>query len=40
MRFDNNTHAFLALVRAGLWEKDVRLMPYQDIKMARGLSTC
>ena len=29
---DNNTRAFLALVRAGLWKKDVRLLPYQDIK--------
>lgn len=29
---DNNTQAFLALVGAGLWEKDVRLLPYQDIK--------
>jgi hypothetical protein len=29
---DNNTQAFLALVRAGLWEQDVRLLPYQDIK--------
>lgn len=29
---DNNTQVFLALVRAGLWKKDVRLLPYQDIK--------
>lgn len=29
---DNNTQAFLALVRAGLWEKEVRLLPYEDIK--------
>lgn len=29
---DNNTQAFLALVRAGLWEQDVRLLPYQDIE--------
>lgn len=29
---DNNTQAFLALVRAGLWEQDVRLLPYQNIK--------
>lgn len=28
----NNQQAFLALVRAGLWEKDVLLSPYQDIK--------
>lgn len=25
---DNNTQAFFALVRAGLWEKDVRLIPF------------
>ena len=25
---DNNTQAFLALVRAGLWETDVQLLPY------------
>jgi len=31
-KYDNNTKAFLALVRAGLWEQDVRLLPYQDIK--------
>ena len=29
---DNNTQAFLKLVRAGLWEQDVRLLPYGDIK--------
>lgn len=28
---DNNTRAFLGLVRAGLWEIDVRPLPYQDI---------
>lgn len=28
---DNNTQAFLALVRAGLWETEVRLEPYGDI---------
>lgn len=27
-----NTKAFLALVSAGLWEKDVLLLPYHDIK--------
>ncbi len=27
-----NTKAFLEVVRAGLWEIDVRLTPYQDIK--------
>ena len=29
---DNNTRLFLASVRAGLWEQDVRLLPYQDIE--------
>ena len=29
---DNNTQTFLALVRAGLWEQDVRLLPHQDIE--------
>ena len=29
---NNNTQAFLALVRAGLWEQDVRLLLYGDIK--------
>lgn len=28
----NNQKAFFELVRAGLWEKDVRLLPYQDIE--------
>lgn len=28
MKLDNNQHAFFALLRAGLWEKDVRLSPY------------
>ncbi len=32
LSLDNNTKAFLALVGAGLWEKDVRLLPYQYIK--------
>ena len=27
----NNLEAFFSLVRAGLWEKDVQLMPYGDI---------
>lgn len=31
MRRDNNQQAFFALVRAGLWEKDVQLLPYGDI---------
>lgn len=29
---DNNTQAFLALVRAGLWEKEARLLPHQKIE--------
>lgn len=29
--FDNNTQAFLALVRAGLWETEVRLLPFGNI---------
>lgn len=28
---DNNIHAFLALVKAGLWEKDVQLAPYGEV---------
>lgn len=28
---DINTQAFFALVRAGLWEKDVQLLPYKSI---------
>lgn len=28
MTLDNNTQAFLALVRAGLWEADTQLLPY------------
>ena len=29
---DNNTQqAFFALVRAGLWEKEVRLLPYGEV---------
>jgi hypothetical protein len=31
---DNNIQAFFALVRAGLWEKDVRLSPYGDVDYA------
>ena len=31
---DNSTKAFLALVRAGLWEKEVRLLQYQDIVLS------
>lgn len=29
---DNNIKAFLALVRAGLWEQEIRFLPYQNIK--------
>lgn len=29
---NNNQQAFFALVRAGLWEKEVRLLPYGDIR--------
>jgi hypothetical protein len=32
--FDNNTHAFLALLRAGLWETEARLSSYGDIDYA------
>ncbi len=28
---DNNTQAFLALVRAGLWETDIQLSPYGEV---------
>ena len=31
MRLNNNTQAFLALVRAGLWEKDARLLRYGQV---------
>lgn len=31
MRFDNNQRAFFELLRAGLWEKDARLLQYKDI---------
>ena len=31
---DNNTQAFLALVRAGLWEKDVRLSQFNNIELS------
>ena len=31
MRLDNNQQAFFALVKAGLWEKDIRLSQYGDI---------
>ena len=32
-----NLEAFLALVRAGLWEKEVRLLPYNDIDFSQVL---
>jgi len=35
---DNNTQAFLALVRGGLWEKDVRLSKYEPIDYSRVLT--
>lgn len=31
MKLNNCQQAFLALVRAGLWEEDVRLLPYGEI---------
>jgi len=31
MRFDINQRAFFELLRAGLWEKDARLLQYKDI---------
>ena len=31
MQFDNNTRAFLDLVKAGLWEENVRLSQFKDI---------
>lgn len=34
----NNQEAFLALVRAGLWEKDVQLLPLDDIDYLRVLT--
>lgn len=35
---DNNTQAFLALVRAGLWEQDVRLSKFGNIDYTQVLS--
>ena len=35
---DNNTQAFLALVRGGLWEADVRLSKYEPIDYLRVLT--
>lgn len=34
MQIDNNYQAFLALVKAGLWETEVRLTSYGEIKCA------
>lgn len=34
MNLNNNQEAFLALVRAGLWEKQVQLSPYKDINFS------
>ena len=31
---NNNQQAFFALVRAGLWEKDVQLLPYGEVDYA------
>lgn len=31
MQFDNNTHAFFALVKAGLWEQNIRLSQNNNI---------
>ena len=31
MRSDNNQKVFFALVKAGLWEQEVRLLPFGDI---------
>lgn len=33
MTLDNSTQAFLALVRAGLWEADTQLLPYGNIDL-------
>lgn len=35
---DNTTKAFLELVRAGLWEKEARLLQYNDIDCSRVLT--
>lgn len=35
---DNNTQAFLALVRAGLWETDIRLLQFNNLDYSRVLS--
>lgn len=38
LSIDNNTKAFLELVRAGLWEKEARLLPFNDIDYSRVLT--
>ena len=35
---DNNTQAFFAMLRAGLWEKSVRLMPFGEVDFEAILS--
>lgn len=37
-RTDRNSDAFFALVRAGLWEQDVRLLPFDPIGFQRVMS--
>ncbi len=38
MRLDNNQQAFFALLRAGLWGKEVQLVPFGQIDFAKVLS--
>ena len=38
MRLDNNQQAFFALLRAGLWGKEVQFVPFGQIDFARVLS--
>ncbi len=35
MFLDNNQHAFLSIVRAGLWESEVRLLPFEGVDLTR-----
>lgn len=35
MKLDNNQQAFLALLRAGLWEQDIQLSPYEPIDFSK-----
>ena len=37
VRYDKNQEAFFALVRAGLWEKEVLLLPYGEVDFAEVL---